>query len=217
MLIGTRQHHQCLLCQRCKGILIKAFFFHILLFTQAQWLSVVAGILFSYFQNTCTTERPWVIPLSRSAPLLFIQAFCSVLLISQMICGQFINTIIQMLGGIFLFTIGSFSYYWLPQKTSLSHITLGILLGVLILFGWQRILLHRYWSVEWCMLFFIPCICLIILATILKAVSWYWGSSKNRTHRKQYQALNLIYAGLWYILFTIITSFFSAMAFDCGI
>ena len=161
-----------------------------------------------YLQKKYTTENHWFIPLSASAPLLFIQAFCSVLLISQMICGQCINTIIQMLGGIILFTIGSFSCYWLPQKTTLLHITLGGLLGGLILLGWQRILLHRYWSLEWFYLFFIPCICLIILATILKVISSYWRISKNRTHRKQHRVLNLIYAGLWYILFTIITSCF---------
>ena len=103
------------------------------------------------------------------------------------------------------------------SKPHPSHIALGGLLGGLVLFSWQRILLHRYWSAEWFMLFFAPCICLIVLVTIFKFAFLYWGDSKNKIRQKQHHVLNLIGAGLWYILFTIITSFFSAMAFDCGI
>ena len=191
---------------------------NILLFTQLGWLSVPAGLLFSYFQNIKTaSKRQWLITLSAVTPLLLIQTLCTVLLISQMICGHFINAILQGFGGITFFTIGAFSYYWLPRRPLLSHIASGGLLGGLILFGWQRILLHRYWSVEWCMLFCAPCISLIALATIFKFAFWYWGDSETRTHQKQHKILNLICVGLWYILFTIIASFFSAMAFDCGI
>ncbi len=191
---------------------------HILLFTQMQWLSVIAGILFSYFQNIkATTRWPWLMPLSAIIPLLLIQTLCTGLLISQMICGHLINATLQGFGGITFFTVGAFSYYWLPQKTHLSHIALGGFLGGLILFGWQRILLHRYWSVEWSMLFFAPCMCLIALATILKVAFWYWANPKNRMQQKQHRVLNLIGAGLWYILFTTIASFLSAIAFDCGI
>ena len=142
---------------------------NILLFTQLGWLSVIAGLLFSYFQNIKTaSKRQWLITLSAVTPLLLIQALCTVLLISQMICGHFINAILQAFGGITLFTIGSFSYYWLPRRPLLSHIASGGLLGGFILFGWQRVLLHRYWSFEWCMLFFAPCIFLIVLTTYLQ-------------------------------------------------
>ena len=190
----------------------------ILFFTQFQWLSVIAGILFSYFQNIKnTTKRQWLIPLPTIAPLPLIQTLCSVLLISLMSCGHLINAVLQGLGGITFFTIGAFSYHWLPRKPRLSHIIWGGLLGGLVLFGWQSVLLHRYWSAEWRMLFFVPCGCLIIFVTILKVAFWYWGDTKNRMHRKQRQTLNLIYTGLWYILFTVITSFSSAIAFDCGI
>ena len=189
-----------------------------LFFMQLQWLSVIAGILFSYFQNIETApKKQWLMTLSAITPLLLIQTLCTVLLISQMICGHFINAILQGFGGITFFTIGAFSYYWLPRRPLLSHIASGGLLGGLILFGWQRVLLHRYWSVEWCMLFFAPCIFLIVLATTFKVAFWYWGDFKNRMHQKQHQILNLIGVGLWYILFTIIASFFSAIAFDCGI
>ena len=80
-------------------------------------------------------------PLYAITPLLFIQALCTALLISQMICGHFINAILQGFGGLTFFTIGAFSYYWLPRKPLLSHIILGGILGGLILFGWQRILI----------------------------------------------------------------------------
>jgi hypothetical protein len=191
---------------------------HVLFFMQLQWLSVLAGISFSYLQDINTTaRRQWLMPLYTITPLLFIQALCTALLISQMICGHFINAILQGFGGLTFFTIGAFSYYWLPRKPLLSHIISGGILGGLILFGWQRILSHRYWSVEWCVLFFAPCVFLIVLATFLKVAFWYWGKSKNRMQQKQHRILNLICVGLWYILFTIIASFFSAMAFDCGI
>ena len=85
-------------------------------------------------------------PLSAIAPLLLIQALCTVLLISLMYCGHFINAVLQGFGGMTFFTIGAFSYHLLPRKPLLSHIALGGLLGGLILFGWQNILLHRYSS-----------------------------------------------------------------------
>ena len=191
---------------------------NILLFTQLGWLSVIAGILFSYFQNIKTAQkRQWLTTLCAITPLLLIQALCTVFLISQMICGHFFNAILQGFGSITFFTICAFSYYWLPRRLRLPHIILGGLLGGLILFGWQRILLYRYSSAEWFMLFFVPCIFLIGLATIFKVAFWYWGDSKNRLHQKQHKILNLICVGLWYILFTTITSFCSAIAFDCGI
>ncbi|MDO7714471.1 MAG: hypothetical protein MUP93_06310, partial [Pirellulales bacterium] len=90
---------------------------HILFFMQLQWLSVLAGISFSYLQNIKTTaRRQWLMPLYAITPLLFIQALCTALLISQMICGHFINAILQGFGGITFFTIGAFSYYWLPRR-----------------------------------------------------------------------------------------------------
>jgi hypothetical protein len=119
----------------------------ILFFGQLQWLSVVAGILFSYFQNSKNTpERHWLMPLSVITLILLIQAPCTVLLISLIDCGHFINAILQGFGGMTFFTIGAFSYHWLPRKPLLSHIALGGLLGGLILFGWQNVLLHRYSS-----------------------------------------------------------------------
>ena len=157
---------------------------NILLFTQLEWLSVIAGLLFSYFQNIKTApKRQWLMTLSAITPLLLIQALCTVLLISQMICGHFINTILQVFGGITFFTLGAFSYSWLPRRPLLPHIASGGLLGGLILFGWQRILLHRYWSVEWCMLFFAPCISLIALATIFKVAFGIGGIPKRECIR----------------------------------
>lgn len=191
---------------------------HILFFMQLQWLSVLAGILVSFFRNMKTaTRRQWLMPLSTITLLLVIQILCNALLISQMICGHLINATLQGFGGITFFTFGAFSYYWLPQKPHLSHIALGGLLGGLVLFSWQRILLHGYWSAEWFMLFFAPCIFLIVLVTIFKFAFLYWGDSKNKIRQKQHHVLNLIGAGLWYILFTTNASFFSAIAFDCGI
>jgi len=59
---------------------------NILLFTQLGWLSVIAGILFSYFQNIKTAQkRQWLTTLCAITPLLLIQALCTVFLISQMI------------------------------------------------------------------------------------------------------------------------------------
>jgi len=119
-----------------------------------QWLLVLAGILGSYFWNMKTaTRRHWLMTLSTITLLLIIQILCIALLISQMICGHLINATLQGFGGITFFTAGAFSYYWLPQKPHLSHIALGGLFGGLILSRWQRTLLHRYWSVEWFMLF----------------------------------------------------------------
>ena len=197
--------------------MINSLLLSILFFGQLQWLSVIAGILFSYFQNIKDApKRHWLMPFLAITLLLLVQTFGNVLLISLMYCGHLSNAILQGFGGITFFTIGAFSYHWLPRKPLLSHITLGGLLGGLILFGWQNILLYRYSSVEWWMLFFVPCGCLIVFVTILKIAFWYWGNSKNRMRRKQHQTLNLVYAGLWYMLFTTITSFFSAIAFDCG-
>ena len=191
---------------------------HILFFTQLQWLSVIAGILFSYFRIMKTaTRRQWLILPSTITFLLLVQTLCTVLLISQMICGHLINATLQGFGGITFFTFGAFSYYWLPKKPDLSHIALGGLLGGVILFGWQRILLYRYWSVEWSMLFVAPCVCLIVLVTTLKIAFLYWADPKNTMQQKQHYVLNLTGAGLWYILFTTIASFVSAIAFDCGI
>ncbi|MDA7889061.1 hypothetical protein N9004_02435 [Pirellulales bacterium] len=85
-------------------------------------------------------------PLSVITLILLIQAPCTVLLISLIDCGHFINAILQGFGGMTFFTIGAFSYHWLPRKPLLSHIALGGLLGGLILFGWQNVLLHRYSS-----------------------------------------------------------------------
>ena len=90
---------------------------HILFFTQLQWLSVIAGILFSYFRNMKTAlRRQWLILPSTITLVLLVQTLCTVLLISQMICGHLINATLQGFGGITFFTVGAFSYYWLPKN-----------------------------------------------------------------------------------------------------
>ena len=67
------------------------------------------------------------------------------------------------------------------------------------------------------MLFVAPGVCLIVLVTMLKIAFGLWADPKNRMQQKQHHVQNLTGAGLWYILFTTITSFLSAIAFDCGI
>lgn len=188
------------------------FLFPLLFFLQLQWLSIVAGMLWGGLSGRLnrTAIFRWIV----IATLLIVQVSGTSYLISEMICGQTINAVLQGVGGVCLCILGGLiSWRLLPNLTTgrLAAITAG---GSLLLYFWQRLLLAKYSSAEWAMLFLLSTAGLFLLTATTKIVSLAMASETD--HGKQ-RIINLFMLGLGYLIYTVVTTFSTAIAFDCGI
>ena len=126
---------------------------HILFFMQLQWFSVLAGILvpISEYEN-CYEKAMVDASVYNHTPSCHSNSLQCITNLPDDL-RSFDQRHSSRIRRYYLLHVWCFFILLATSKLHPSHIALGGLLGGLILFSWQRILLHRYWSVEWFMLF----------------------------------------------------------------
>ena len=189
--------------------------FQLLFFLQLQWLSIIAGMLWGRLSGKL--DRLAALQWLGITALLTAEACGTGYLISKMYCGEVANAVIQGVGSVCLCVLGGFiSCRFLPNLTT-GRFTIIAISGGLLLYLWQFILLARYYSLEWLMLFLLPTISLFLLASVTKLVTIFIEIKAATPNPRRQHFLSLILMGTGYLVFTIIATFAAAIAFDCGI
>ena len=128
-------------------------------------------------------------------------------------CGQLANAIIQALGFIFWFTISLKMARQRIDQTLTSRAWIKwFIIFLAVIWLWQFILLFNYASMEWFMIFFILHAVLLIKTTVYKSLLRNRGAEKSKVTNA-----NIGIALCIYLFYVQITSFGTAIAFDCGI
>jgi hypothetical protein len=185
------------------------FLFPILFFLQLSWLGILAGILTArsqcYHGNALLTKRNLLITA--------IQVCASGGLISLMICGHLTNAIIQTLGYIFCFAISLKMVKQRIDQTLTSRAWIKWFIFFLaVIWLWQFLLLLNYASMEWFMIFFILHTVLLIVTSVYKFLL-----KKRSAKKSKVRNANIGIALCMYLFYVQLTSFATAIAFDCGI
>ncbi|HBU36404.1 MAG TPA: hypothetical protein DEB70_01230 [Planctomycetaceae bacterium] len=189
--------------------------FRPLIFFQTQWLSFFAGILWGYFlRKSGGTSR---IQLLGLASLLCLQMACNGILISHMHCGQIFNAGLQAAGGVSFFAIGAMMSRILLQDCSLKRLAVLSFLNGIILFGWQIVLTMEYLSEEDFLFFLIPCFLLFLITAIIQLGVLISKKVKQQPTKPKEQCLRFILVASVHLVFSTIATFFTTVAFDCGI
>ena len=185
------------------------FFLPILFFFQLSWLGILVGILTARDQY----NREITFWNKKSLLITSIQICASGGVISLMNCGQLANAIIQALGFIFWFTISLKMARQRIDQTLTSRAWIKwFIIFLAVIWIWQFILLFNYASMEWFMIFFILHAVLLIKTTVYKSLLKNRGAEKSKvTNANNGIALCI------YLFYVQITSFGTAIAFDCGI
>ena len=189
--------------------------FRPLIFFQTQWLSFFAGILWGYFsRKSVGTSRIQRLGL---ASLLCLQMACNGILISRMHCGELLNLGLQTAGGVSLFAIGAMMSRILLQPYSLKRLTVLSFLNGIALFGWQMVLIREYLSEEDFLFFLVPCFLLFLMTAIIQLGVLISKKGKQQPTKPKELFLRFILVSSVHLIFSTIATFFTAVAFDCGI
>ncbi|MEO1990317.1 MAG: hypothetical protein ABGW78_00165 [Pirellulales bacterium] len=186
-----------------------------LLFFQTQWLSFFAGILRGYFLRK--PDGPSRLQLLGLASLLWLQMACNGIVISRMHCGQIFNAGLQTAGGVSLFAIGAMMSRVLLQPYSLKRLTVLSFLHGIVLFGWQQVLTMEYLSEEDFLFFLVPCFLLFLMTAIIQLWLLVRQKVKQQPTGSKEQFLRFFLVASVHVIFSTIATFFTAVAFDCGI
>ncbi len=185
------------------------FFLPILFFLQLSWLGILAGILTARNQY----NREITFWNKKNLLITSIQICASGGVISLMNCGQLTNAIIQALGFIFWFTISLKTARKRIDQTITSTAWIKwFIIFLAVIWLWQFLLLFNYASMEWFMIFFILHTVLLIITTVYKFLLKKRGAEKQKV-RNASIGITLC----MYLFYVQITSFATAIAFDCGI
>ena len=185
------------------------FFFPILFFLQLSWLGILAGILTA--RSQC--NRGNALLTKKNLLITAIQVCASGGLISLMICGHLTNAIIQTLGYIFCFAISLKMAKQRIDQTLTSRAWIKWFIFFLaVIWLWQFLLLFNYASMEWFMIFFILHAVLLIVTSVYKFLLKKRGAEKSKVRNA-----NIGIALCMYLFYVHLTSFATAIAFDCGI
>jgi len=184
-------------------------FFPILFFLQLSWLGILAGILTARNQFNQGSALLTKINLLITA----IQIFASGALISQMNCGHLANAIIQTLGYIFCFAFSlKMARESINQTLTPRAWIKWFIIFLAVIWLWQFLLLYNYASMEWFMIFFVLHAVLLIITIIYKNNLKKRGAEKTKATNA-----NVGIALCIYLFYAQITTFATAIAFDCGI
>lgn len=184
------------------------FLFPILFFLQLSWLGILAGILTARGQYS----RGNALLTKKNLLITAIQVCSSGGLISLMICGHLANAIIQTLGYIFCFAISlKMARQRIDQTLTSRAWVKWFIFFLTVIWLWQFLLLY-YASMEWFMIFFILHAVLLIITTVYKFLLKKRGAEKSKVLNA-----NIGIALCMYLFYVQITSFATAIAFDCGI
>jgi hypothetical protein len=184
-------------------------FFPILFFLQLSWLGILAGILTARDQY----NRGIALLTKKNFLITAIQVSASGVLISLMICGHLANAVIQTLGYIFCFAISLKMARQRINQTLTSRAWIKwFIIFLAVIWFWQFLLLFNYASMEWFIIFFVLHAVLLIITIIYKNIL------KNRSAEKsKVTNANVGIALCIYLFYVQISSFATAIAFDCGI
>ena len=183
--------------------------FPILFFLQLSWLGILAGILTA--RGQC--NRGNALLTKKNLLITAIQVCASGGLISLMICGHLPNAIIQTLGYIFCFAISLKMARQRIDQTLTSRAWIKWFIFFLaVIWLWQFLLLLNYASMEWFMIFFILHTVLLIVTSVYKFLL-----KKRSAEKSKVRNANIGVALCMYLFYVQLTSFATAIAFDCGI
>jgi len=185
------------------------YFFPILFFLQLSWLGILAGILTA--KDHYNLESGLL--TKKNLLITSIQFSASGGVISLMNCGQFANAIIQTFGFIFWFTISlKMARQRIKQALTAKALIKWFIIFLAVIWLWQFLILFNYASMEWFMIFFILHAALLIITTVYKFLLKKRGAEKPKLRNA-----NIGIAFCMYLFYVQITSFATAIAFDCGI
>jgi hypothetical protein len=185
------------------------YFFPILFFLQLSWLGILAGILTA--KDHYNLESGLL--TKKNLFITSIQICASGGVISLMNCGQFANAIIQTFGFIFWFTISlKMARQRIKQALTSRAWVKWFIFFLAVIWLWQFLLLFNYASMEWFMIFFILHAVLLIITTVYKFLLKKRGAEKQKVRNA---SIGIVLC--MYLLYVQITSFATAIAFDCGI
>lgn len=184
-------------------------FFPILFFLQLSWLGILAGILTAKDQYNLGSG----LLTKKNCLITAIQICASGGLISLMICGQLANAIIQTLGFIICFTISLKMAKQRIGRILISRAWIKWFIFFLALtWLWQCLQLFKYASMEWFIIFFITHAGLLTITSIYNFILKVRGAEKSKITNA-----NVGVALCTYLFYAQITTFATAIAFDCGI
>ena len=184
-------------------------FFPILFFLQLSWLGIIAGILTA--KDHYNLESGLL--TKKNLLITSIQICASGGVISLMNCGQLANAIIQALGFIFWFTISLKMAKQRIGRTLISGTWIKWFIFFLALIWlWQCLQLFNYASMEWFIIFFITHAGLLTITSIYKFIL-----KVRRAEKSKVLNANIGIAFCIYLFYAQITTFATAIAFDCGI
>ena len=183
--------------------------FPILFFLQLSWLGILAGILTA--RDHYNLESGLL--TKKNLLITSIQVCASGGLISLMICGHLANAIIQALGYIFCFAISlKMARQRIDQTLTSRAWVKWFVFFLAVIWLWQFLLLFNYASMEWFMIFFILHAVLLVITAVYKFLLKKRGAEKSKVRNA-----NIGIALCMYLFYVQITSFATAIAFDCGI